>query len=238
MFLKLLLHVGKIFITRRIITRDGENDPRIYQQTSFSIPAKISLRSTKNDRTNETTRIPSPPTRPNRFLYRFFRFEAGSRGTSFSCRSRFPIRTEWIGRAENKRLPWSSCLSSLLVVSPLSWLERRNSKEGKGRSSDWQGAEGKTRRKDGKRNEERRRRSGIFQPEFLDVVIPSRERERERGSRRKTFNSRDVYFRRTWPSSCTGCASKIAFNLGCRPISTCFLFAQDHLSSLPHGFWP
>lgn len=113
MFLKLLLHVGKIFITRRIITRDGENDPRIYQQTSFSIPAKISLRSTKNDRTNETTRIPSPPTRPNRFLYRFFRFEAGSRGTSFSCRSRFPIRTEWIGRAENKRLPWSSCLSSL-----------------------------------------------------------------------------------------------------------------------------
>lgn len=103
-------------------------------------------------RSNETTRIPSPPTRSNRFLYRLFRLEAGSRGTWFSCRSRFPIRAEWIGRAENKRLPWSSCLSSLVVVSPLSWLERRNSKEGKERSSDWQGAEGKTGRKGGKRN--------------------------------------------------------------------------------------
>lgn len=110
MFLKLLLHAGKIFITRRIITRDVENDPRIYQQTSFSIPAKISLRSTKNDRTNERNYPDSHSSYSNRFLYRFFRFEAGSRGTSFSCRSRFPIRTEWIGRAENKRLPWSSCL--------------------------------------------------------------------------------------------------------------------------------
>lgn len=42
-------------------------------------------------------------------------FRSGSRGTSFSCRSRFPIRGEWIGRAENKRLPRSS---PRLVVAP------------------------------------------------------------------------------------------------------------------------
>lgn len=89
-----------------------------------------------------------------------------------------------------------------LRVSRLCWSCRlsRDSKEEtrkKGRGGPPIGREQKEKPGGKMEKEMRRRRSGIFQPEFLDVVIPSRERERERGSRRKTFNSRDVYFRRT-----------------------------------------
>lgn len=38
---------------------------------------------------------------------------------SFSCRSRFPIRAKWIGRAENKRLSWSSSRGATTLTDGL-----------------------------------------------------------------------------------------------------------------------
>lgn len=103
------------------------------------------------------------------------------RATSFSCCSRFPIRAEWIGRAENKRLPWSSRLS----LSRYLWLKEASKKIGQ--------QEGGNRRR-GERGPERKVEAS------LSAGIPGRGGG-SMTSRRRTFNSRDVYFRRTWPSS-------------------------------------
>lgn len=193
MFLKLLLHAGKIFITRRIITRDVENDPRIYQQTSFSIPAKISLRSTKNDRTNETTRIPIPPTRTA-----FSTASSGSKPGRAELRS-LAARVFQFAPNGSVARKIRDCRDLRVSGGRVASLVTRKKKleRGEGEILRLAGSRRKNQQKERwkKKWGERRRRSGIFQPEFLDVVI--RSRERERGSRRKTFNSRDVYFRRT-----------------------------------------